>query len=140
MTNNTRQKKHGAVKKVESVWQKSWMTKVLSNGHSPQAKLIFMRIASFGESGCWINNDTFQEEFNRSEDTIRRCITSLWSKRDIIITGWNGHGRKMYASGHPNVKPMINALYIKYKRAGKVNTVEEFNQLMRLRIHLKSKA
>jgi len=128
----------GAVKKQGSLWQESWMTKVMSNGHSPQAKLIFMRIASFGENGCWMTNETFTEEFNRTEDTIRRAITSLWSKGDIIITGWDGHGRKMYAAGHPKVKPAINALYEQARRSGKVVSVDEFHKKIRLRMRSKS--
>jgi uncharacterized protein YukE len=130
----------GAVKKQEGLWQAGWMTKVMSNGHNAQAKLIFMRIASFGESGCWMNNETLQGEFNRSEDTIRRAITSLWSKGDIIITGWNGHGRKMYAAGHPKVRPALNALYEQARRAGKTRSVDEYRKKIRFRIASISKS
>jgi hypothetical protein len=138
MPEKTSDKNNGAVKKQGSLWQQKWLTKVMSNGHNAQAKLIFMRIASFGEAGCWMTNETIQGEFHRSEDTVRRAITSLWSKGDIIITGWDGHGRKMYAAGHPKVKPAINALYEQARRSGKVVSVDEFHKKIRLRMRSKS--
>ena len=126
-------KHNGAVKKGVAFWQTDWMTKVMSNGHNPQAKLIFLRIASFGASGCWMNNETFSDDFNRSGRTIRRAVSSLWSKGDIIIVGWNGHGRRMYASDHPDVKGELNAQFYQAKEKGKVKTVEEWRIKYRLR-------
>ncbi|KKN05291.1 hypothetical protein LCGC14_1088820 [marine sediment metagenome] len=128
-------KSNGAVKKGVAVYKEPWMIKVMANGHSPQAKLIFERIATFGEAGCWMHNETFCEEYHRTEDTIRRAITSLWSKGDIIVMGWNGHGRKMYAAGHPKVRPEINRLFNEAKKAGKVENIEQFNRKIRLRAH-----
>jgi hypothetical protein len=133
MSENKSSKKNGAVKKGVAYWQEKWVTKVLANGHNPQAKLLFMRIASFGERGCWMNNETFQEEFNRSQNTISRAITSLWEKGDIIVTGWNGHGRRIYAAGHPKVRSTLNAQYNQSMRAGKVGSVEQYQAKMRLR-------
>jgi len=127
-------KKPGAVKKGVAYWKTDWMTKVMSNGYNAQAKLIFMRIASFGESGCWMNNETFGEEFNRSDRTIRRAISRLWDKGDVIVLGWNGHGRKMYAAGHPHVPAKLREMYIKAKSAGKVKTPEEFFDKIRKRM------
>lgn len=123
----------GAVKKREAYWQTDWITRVLSNGHNPQAKLLFMRIASFGEKGCWMNNETFSDEFNRSERTIRRSISSLWSKGDVIVTGWNGHGRTIYATGHPKVKEELNRRYYEALQKGKVQSQEEYLVKIRLR-------
>jgi len=133
MSEKSSTKTNGAMKKGTAYWQTDWMTKVMSNGYNPQAKLMFLRIASFGESGCWMNNETFQEEFNRSESTIRRAISALWSKGDIIITGWNGHGRKLYAAGHPKVKPSLNAMFEQTKRKGKITTIEQYLDKIRLR-------
>ena len=133
MTDTTSKKNNGAVKKGVAIWQTDWMTKVLSNGYNPQAKLIFMRIASFGERGCWMINETFQEEFGRSDRTIRRAISALWSKGDIIITGWNGHGRKIYAASHPKVRSTLNSLYNEARKAGKVETVEQYRAKTRMR-------
>jgi hypothetical protein len=130
---NTRQG-NGAMKKGVAYWQQDWVIKVLSNGHSPQAKLLFMRIASFGEKGCWMNNETFSDEFNRSGRTIRRALTSLWSKGDVIVTGWNGHGRKIYATGHPRVQPELQRLYAECKKKGKVSTIPEYRQRLRMRL------
>ncbi len=92
-------------------WQQSWMTKVLSNGYCSFAKLLFMRISSFGEKGCWMNNETLSEEFNRSERTIRRAVSSLWRSGDLVITGWNGHGRKMYAAGNEKARAALEMDY-----------------------------
>jgi len=133
MSNNKRKTTGQVKKKGVAYWQEKWVTNVLANGHSPQAKLLFMRIASFGESGCWMNNETFSDEFNRSNRTIRRAITSLWSKGDIIVTGWNGHGRKIYASGHPRVQPELMRLYEECKKKGKVETIEDYRDRIRLR-------
>jgi len=121
--------------KHTAYWQQEWMTKVLSNGCCSFAKLLFMRIASFGERGCWMTNETLQEEFNRSESTIRRAITSLWSSGDLIITGWNGHGRKMYASSHPEVRPEIDRKMAEAIRKGRVKTNSEYLSKIRLRVH-----
>lgn len=134
MAQNTNKRSNGAMRKISTQWQADWMTKVLGNGYNSSAKLIFLRIASFGEAGCWMNNETFEEEFGRSEATIRRSITALWSKGDIIVTGWNGHGRKMYAASHPRVRQALNALYNKALRSGKVTSVEEYRKKTRLRM------
>jgi len=134
MSEKNHKKTNGAMKKGVAYWQTDWMKKVMSNGHNAQAKLIFMRIASFGESGCWMNNETLHEEFNRSDRTIRRAISSLWSKGDIIIMGWNGHGRKIYAAGHPNVKPEIKRQFFEYKAKGKVSTIEDWRKKVRMRL------
>jgi len=134
MSEKTAKRSNGAMKKQESYWQADWMTKVLSNGYNAQAKIVFMRIASFGERGCWMKNETLQEELGRSESTIRRAVSSLWTKGDIIVTGWNGHGRKMYAAGHPKVRPELNALYDAARLAGKVDTVEQYKSKVRLRV------
>lgn len=133
MAEVTKRFKRGAMKKGVAYWQMDWVTKVLANGHNPQAKLIFMRVASFGERGCWMTNETFSDEFNRSDRTIRRAITSLWEKGDIIVTGWNGHGRKIYATGHPRVKPELMRLYTEYRLKGKVDTPEEYEAKVRYR-------
>jgi len=139
MSETKRDKNNGAMKKGVAYWKTDWMTKVLSNGYNPQAKLVFMRIASFGEKGCWMNNETFSEEFNRSDRTVRRAVSSLWSKGDIIITGWDGHGRTMYAAGHPLVPQKLMNMYRESKRSGKVETIEQFREKIRLRKRIKSK-
>ncbi|KKN16764.1 hypothetical protein LCGC14_0972590 [marine sediment metagenome] len=136
MADKRESKTNGATKKGAGIWQADWMTKVLANGHNPQAKLVFMRIASFGERGCWMINETFQDEFNRSDRTIRRAITSLFEKGDIIVTGWNGHGRKMYAAGHPKVKDELNRGYFEARKKGKVKTNEEYLAKIRLRTRI----
>ena len=133
MNGKTTLKISGAMKRQSETWQSDWMTKVLSNGYNSTAKLVFMRIASFGERGCWMINETFQEELGRSESTIKRSVSSLWSKGDIIITGWNGHGRKIYATSHPKVRSALNALYNEEKKSGKVKTVEQYQAKIRLR-------
>ena len=114
-------------------WQQEWMRKVLSNGCCSFAKLLFMRIASFGERGCWMTNETIGEEFNRSESTIRRAVTSLWNNGDLIITGWNGHRRKMYAAQNQKVKDKLNEEYNQARMKGKVNSFEEHCAKIRLR-------
>lgn len=126
-------KSNGAMKKGVAYWQTGWITRVLANGHNPQAKLLFMRIASFGEKGCWMNNETFSDEFNRSDRTIRRAITSLWSKGDVIVTGWNGHGRTIYAAGHPKVAEELNRRYSEALQKGKVEDRQAYNAKIRLR-------
>jgi hypothetical protein len=133
MSEKTVRKTNGAVKKGVAYWKTEWVKKVLSNGHNPQAKLLFMRVASFGESGCWMNNEKFQDEFNKSESTIRRAITSLWLKGDIIVTGWNGHGRRIYAAGHPNVREELNRGFYEAVEKGKVKTNEEYLEKIRFR-------
>ena len=125
----------GAMKKGTALWQSSWMTKAMSNGYNAQAKLVFMRIASFGDKGCWMNNETFQEEFNRSDRTIRRAITALWSKGDIIVMGWDGHGRKIYATGHPNVTNIVERKFKEMASKGKITDFQTFLHKIRLRKH-----
>jgi len=127
------QKAKAGSSKHTAYWQQQWMTKVLSNGCCSFAKLMFMRIASFGERGCWMTNETLGEEFNRSDSTIRRAITSLWENGDLIITGWNGHGRKMYAAGNQKVRDELNRGCAEAIKKGKIKTVHEYMAKMRLR-------
>ena len=126
--------KTGHGKDRRAYWQQAWMTKVLSNGYCSFAKLVFMRIASFGERGCWMTNETLSEEFNRSERTIRRAVSSLWSSGDLIITGWNGHGRKMYASGNPKVREELNRGCVEMMKKGRIKTNAEYLVRIRLRV------
>lgn len=133
MAETRRAKNGGAMKSKVAYWQNPWISRVLANGHNPQAKLLFMRIASFGEKGCWMNNETFSEEFNKSDRTIRRAITSLWLKGDVIVTGWNGHGRTIYAAGHPKVKEELNRRFLMAVQKGKVKTIEEHTAKIRRR-------
>lgn len=135
MSGNRVNQSNGAMKKNVAYWQNDWISRVMANGHNPQAKLLFMRIASFGEKGCWMNNETFCEDFNKSPRTIRRAITSLWSKGDVIVTGWDGHGRKIYASGHPKVKDELNQKFNKAMLKGKIKDREEYNAKIRLRFN-----
>ena len=134
MAGQTAKISNGAMKKNVPYLENDWMTKVMTNGHNNQAKLVFIRIASFGERGCWMNNETLCDYFHRSDSTIRRAITSLWNKGDIIVTGWNGHGRKIYAAGHPKVKPEINRQFFELKAQGKVATVEDWHKKVRMRL------
>ncbi len=127
---------NGEVKKGVAYWQAGWIARVMANGHNPQAKLLFMRIASFGEKGCWMNNETFSGDFNRSERTIRRAITSLWEKGDVIVTGWNGHGRTIYAAGHPKVKDELNRRFYEAMKKGKIKDKSEYLVKVRLRANI----
>lgn len=120
--------------KRTAYWQERWMTKVLCDGHCSFAKLLFMRIASFGARGCWMTNETIAEEFNRSERTIRRAVSSLWSSGELIVTGWNGHGRKMYVAGDPKVREELNRGCAEALAKGKIKTNEEWLAKIRLRV------
>lgn len=133
MANGNRQEQSGRKVIHTAYWQQPWMTKVLSNGYCSFAKLLFMRIASFGERGCWMNNETLSEELNRSERTIRRAVSSLWSSGDLVITGWNGHGRKMYAAQNPKVKDELNEGFDKAMKKGRIKGFEEYCAKIRLR-------
>jgi len=132
MTSQKADAKEKSVRRT-AYWQQKWMTKVLSDGHCSFAKLLFMRIASFGERGCWMTNETIGEEFNRSESTIRRAITSLWEGGDLIVTGWNGHGRKMYAAGNPKVREELNRGCVEALAKGKIKSQSEYLTKIRLR-------
>ena len=114
-------------------WQQKYMTKVLCDGHCSFAKLLFMRIASFGERGCWMTNETLGEEFNRTDRTIRSAVSSLWQSGDLIITGWNGHGRKMYAAGNQKVKDELNMGYDRAMKKGRIKGFAEYCAKIRLR-------
>lgn len=133
MSESNGTKKSGVAARHTAYWQQKWMTKVLSDGHCSFAKLLFMRIASFGERGCWMTNETLQEEFNRSESTIRRAVSSLWGSGDLIITGWNGHGRKMYAAANPKVKEELNGQCAEAIEKGKVKDFGEYLRKIRFR-------
>lgn len=118
----------------KAYWQQKYMTDVLCDGHCSFAKLLFMRIASFGEKGCWMTNETLQEEFNRSESTVRRAVSSLWQSGDLIITGWDGHGRKMYAAGNTKVVEGLNRGCAEALKKGKIKSQEEYLRKIRLRV------
>lgn len=134
MANGNRPEQNARRVKHRAYWQQDWMTKVLSNGYCSFAKLLFMRIASFGEKGCWMNNETLSEELNRSERTIRRAVSSLWSSGDLIVVGWNGHGRRMYAAKAPGVVEAIELDYGRLRSKGKVKDVQEYRSKVRMRL------
>ncbi|NVM57739.1 MAG: helix-turn-helix domain-containing protein [Desulfobacterales bacterium] len=134
MANSTETKAKAARSIHTAYWQQEWMTKVYSDGCCSFAKLLFVRIASFGERGCWMTNEALGEECNRSERTIQRAVTSLWRNGDLIITGWNGHGRKMYAAGNEKARQAIELDYSKMRKKGKVKDVHEFRAKVRMRL------
>jgi len=115
-------------------WQQEWMTKVYSDGCCSFAKLLFVRIASFGERGCWMTNEALGEECNRSERTIRRAVSSLWYNGDLIITGWNNQSRKMYAAKTPGVREKLNRECRETLAKGKIKTQAEYLAKIRLRV------
>lgn len=134
MAETKRPVKVGNGKARTAYWQQKYMTKVLCNGHCSFAKLLFMRIASFGERGCWMNNETLAEELGIHERTVRRAVSSLWESGDLVITGWDGHGRTMYAARHPKVSETLNKRYHEMRTRGKVETVEQWRAKVRLRM------
>lgn len=119
--------------KRTAYWQQEWMTKVLCDGCPTFAKLLFARIASFGERGCWMTNETLGDEFNRSERTVRRAVSSLWNNGELIITGWSNQSRKMYAAAHPGVKEKLNRDCAETLAKGKIKNIEEWRAKVRLR-------
>ena len=133
MAEKRRTKKTNNSTQFRAYWQQDWTTAVMCNGVNTFAKLIFMRIASFGERGCWMTNETLASEFNRTEDTVRRAITGLWKSEAIIVTGWDGHGRKIYAANHPRVKEELNRAFLEAKSRGKIETKEQYNDKIRPR-------
>ena len=114
-------------------WQTHWVTKVMRGDYSPLERLLFLRIASFGERGCWMTNETLMWELNCTERPLNKGITKLWEGGEFIVTGWDGHGRRLFAAECPGVREEINEWSKRLIKTKKVANMEEFLKKVRLR-------
>ena len=125
--------KTGQEKDRTAHWQHTWVKRVLRGNYSPFEKLLFMRIKSFGRSGCWMQNETLMDEFSCKRRVITKALTNLWEGDELTITGWNGHGRRIYAKHDPEVRQAIKDWYFKALQTGKVASKEDFFRQKRIR-------
>ena len=125
--------KPGAMKKSVPYFQQKHIVDVMSNGYSVRAKLLYCRLASFGEEGCWMNNETLMRELGCSESTISRAITNLYKGGELTIVNWNGYGRKIYAKNNPGVRAILNSWFDTIKQKEKDISHEEFKSRNRIR-------
>ena len=126
MANAKTQRQSRSSKEHKAYWQKPWVQRVLRGKYSSFDKMMFVRIASFGEDGCWMKNQTLMAEFRRSESTIQQAITRLWKGGEFWITGWDSTKRCIYAMHNPEVVAMAEELYRAEFKAGKVKNKSDF--------------
>jgi len=125
--------KTGHEKGHTSNWEQPWVLRVKHGKYSIFEKFLFVRVTSFGKPGCWMTNRVLMAEFNVSERYIRHAITRLWEGGELIITGWNGHGRVIYAAHNPEVLTAMNQRYENDKREGKVVDKADYQLKKRFR-------
>ena len=114
-------------------WKQPWVQSVLQGEYSAFARLLFMRIASFGVSGCWMENETLAAEFRTTERYIQMLLTELWNGQELWITYWLGSKRKIYAVRNPEVKAMAEARYKAELKDGKVSDKADFYRKLKSR-------
>jgi len=125
--------KSGKSYNYTSYWKQQFVTSVTCNGFSSFDKLVFMRIASFGEKGCWMTNRSMAEELGRSESNVTRAISRLWGEGHLVIKAWNGHGRTIYARNIPQVRQRLTDECNNGIRSGKYKSVEDYRAKVRMR-------
>lgn len=118
--------KSGTSTEHKAYWQLHWVKKVLCGEYSAFARLLFMRIASFGAAGCWMENVTLAAEFRITERYVQMLLTELWLGGELWITNWNSGKRKIFAVRNPEVVAMAEAWYQKERKDGKVNDKADF--------------
>ena len=119
----------------KAFYKQPWVQRVLQGNYSAFAKLLFIRVASFGAPGCWMKNERLKAEFGRSESTIQQAITKLWKGNEFWITGWNSTKRHIYAVQNPEVKLKVEAQYKAELKAGKVKNKSDFYLKIKSREH-----
>ena len=110
----------------KAYWKQPWVQRVMQGKYSAFARLLFMRIASFGVSGCWMENETLAAEFGTTERYIQMLLTELWNGKELWITNWNSSKRKIFAVKNPEVVAMAEARYKQERRDGKVKDKDDF--------------
>ena len=119
----------------KAFYQQPWVQRVLQGNYSPFAKLLFIRIASFGAHGCWMKNENLKAEFGRSESTIQQAITNLWKGNEFWITGWDSTKRHIYAVQNPEVRESAEERYKAKLKAGKVTNKKDYYLKIKSREH-----
>jgi len=119
----------------KAFYQQPWVQRVLQGNYSPFAKLLFIRVASFGASGCWMKNENLKAEFGRSESTIQQAITKLWKGNEFWITGWNSTKRHIYAVQNPEVRVSVEERYKVELKAGHVTDKQDYYLKIKSREH-----
>ena len=125
--------KTGQGKDRKAHWQQPWVECVLQGTYSNFEKLLFMLVTRFGKDGCWMVNETIMEELKCSDRYVQQALTRLWRGGELIITGWNGHGRKIYAARNPEVLAAMNVRYEEARRKGKVKDKNDYQRYERFR-------
>ncbi len=110
----------------KAYWQLNWVKRVMCGEYSAFARLLFMRIASFGAAGCWMENVTLAAEFRVTERYIQMLLTELWLGGELWITNWNSSKRKIFAVKNPDVVAMAEERLKAEVKAGVVNDKADF--------------
>ncbi|GAI42279.1 unnamed protein product, partial [marine sediment metagenome] len=126
-------RKAGTQKDKTAYWELPWVKKVMQGQYSFYDKLLFMRMASFGVGGCWMDNETLADRLGCCERYVTEGIANLWDGGELWITGWNSSKRRIYAVRNPEVVAMATAWYQKECKAGKVTDKADFYRKMRSR-------
>jgi len=127
--------KTGHEKDRKPYWEQPWVECVLEGEYSAFAKLLFVRMASFGKAGCWMDNKTLSEKTNHSQTQVTEAISSLWRGGELIITGWNNQSRTIYAARNVEVIAEMNVRYQKARQKGKVKDKVDYQRVERFRCY-----
>ncbi len=133
MAKKKTQSQTGSSTEHKAYWQMHWVKKVLCGEYSAFARLLFMRIASFGVSGCWMENVTLAAEFGITERYVQMLLTELWIGGELWITSWNSGKRKIYAVRNPEVVAMAKAWCKQECGDGKVTDKADFYRKLKSR-------
>ncbi len=110
----------------KAFYQQPWVQRVLRGQYNFFEKMVFVRTASFGASGCWMYNEKYAEELGCCERYVIEAITNLWKGGEFWITGWNSRNRCIYAAHNPEVVAMAEARYKAEVKVGKVTDKRDF--------------
>ncbi|MBA7518888.1 hypothetical protein ES705_10962 [subsurface metagenome] len=125
--------KTGQEKDRTPYWKQPWVECVMSGGYSQGDKLLFMRVLSFAPGYCSMTNETIMDELGCSRNTISDSITRLYKGGDLMVTGWNGHGRRLWAIKVPGVRENLQEWQKSLTKSGKVTDTASFLRKIRYR-------
>ena len=126
MAQQKTQRRTGSRTEYKAYWQQPWVQRVLRGKYNFFEKMVFMRTASFGASGCWMYNENYAGELGCCERYVIEAITNLWKGGEFWITGWNSRNRCIYAAHNPEVKAMAEERYKAELKARTVTDKDDF--------------
>jgi hypothetical protein len=117
----------------KAYWQQPWVQCVMKGEYSLGDKLLFMRALSFAPGYCSMSNETLMDELGCCKHTLSKAITSLWRGGELLVTGWGGNRRRLWAIKAPGVREALQEWQKTLTDSGKVTDMASFLRKVKFR-------